>query len=248
MYGKETDYLKGSRMNNEAGVADYDVDCGSVDESPKPRHEVKTFIESWAGHFGSSQEREDGVRQIEFREDLGNLREHIGLCLEAVSAFPILYMSNEGLSFGQRSGLSIIAEVITEAAQKTFDVLEDERRNVANRNRVLRSEINSIQCKNAELQQQKDQAERAAAPDVLKKLRSTESTLDVCVSFFDAIQEGRQNRDVTDNYNKLIARLRRFDVSPHEAADIVTGVTRNAASDDSGHENARQLESVVAGT
>ena len=230
-----------ARIAEAAGA----VDSGSVGvaEEPTKRREVKTWLEEWAGHFGSCQERAEGVRQIEFREGVTGLRDYMSLCLAGVSTFPAAYMGNE-LSYRQQDGLNVISQLICEAAQKTLSVLDDERRQSVNCNKVLHAEIKSLQRKKADAEQQRAEAEKAADPDALKELRGVTRTLTACKYFFDSLQEGRFGKDIEALYDELLGRLLKAGISPQDAAAAITRSRENAAQGGSGSANAEQPEPV----
>jgi len=109
-------------------------------EAEQKTKQVTSYIESWVGHFGSSQDRRQGKRELNFDEGLGDMAEQVS---DVVEAFGVMtgIMVTEGSQGNIANGLCIIAAMITEAASQTIRILDQERKLAARENRKLREEL-----------------------------------------------------------------------------------------------------------
>lgn len=105
---------------------------------------VTSYLETWAGNFGTCHDRKQGRRELHFDESLSDMSEQISYCLEAL---PVLAetMTAEAWRGGIADGFCIITTLISEAANKTIQALDQERKLTARENRKLREDLEQAQ-------------------------------------------------------------------------------------------------------
>ncbi|MBW8017139.1 MAG: DUF3450 domain-containing protein [Planctomycetes bacterium] len=182
------------------------------------KKEVTTLIEEWAGHFGTSDDRQNGTREICFDESTIDVADQITMCLEGISVIPELFMDS-CLSKREQNGLCMITQMITQAASKAINFLYEDHQSERGRNGALRREVESLQAENEQIEQRAKQAERAADPGILQTIQATESTRQVYVLFMDAVNKGALGQGASNAYDELISKLAEIEVSPGDVID-----------------------------
>jgi hypothetical protein len=141
-----------NKTSNEAGVIEQDkklenelsssnIDENDIEFSPKP---VRSILETWAGNFGTSQDRKRGKRELFFVESLDDMSEQVS---DVVEAFAVMSetLVTEGMRGNIANGFCIIASLISEAASQTIRILDHERNLAERENRKLREELKQAQ-------------------------------------------------------------------------------------------------------
>jgi hypothetical protein len=101
------------------------------------------MFEMWAGHFGSSQERESGCREFGFSEDMFTVAAQVGYGLEML---PVLAETMGPMGCGDQlgEGYSVVSRIIVEAAQKTIESLVDDIQRLRQENSKLLSGMEAL--------------------------------------------------------------------------------------------------------
>lgn len=142
--------MKTTKTNNEAGTNGSDLRLEHTDddqlievretEAEQKTKPVSSYLETWAGNFGTSKDHKRGKRELCFDEGIADLAEQVGFCVQAL---PVLAetMTAEAWRGGVGDGLCVIVSLVCEAASKTIQALDEELKLAERENRKLREEL-----------------------------------------------------------------------------------------------------------
>jgi len=113
---------------------------GGDTEATQKTKPVNSYIESWAAHFGSSEDRKRGRREICFDEGLGDIAEQVS---DVVEAFGVIaeIMVTEAWRGNIANGFCLLASLIADAASQSIRSLDTELKIAERENRKLREEL-----------------------------------------------------------------------------------------------------------
>lgn len=113
-------------------------------DTKRETQKANGYLETWVGHFGTCQDRKQGRRELCFTEGLGDVSDQVGYCLEALAVISET-MVTEAWRGGIADGFCIITSLVCEAANKTIQTLDQERKHAARENRKLREDLERAQ-------------------------------------------------------------------------------------------------------
>lgn len=107
---------------------------------------ISSYLETWAGNFGTSKDRKRGKRELLFIESLDDMAEQVSCCLEALAVMSET-MVTEGWRGGIADGFCIISALVCESAIKTIKALDAELKSADRQNKKLREELSRKQAR-----------------------------------------------------------------------------------------------------
>lgn len=98
------------------------------------------YFETWAGNFGTCEDRRQGRRVLHFEEGLSDMAEDIGSALEAL-AFVAETIASTALGERLASGFCILTSLVCEAGRRALTALDQERKAVQRQNSRLQRRL-----------------------------------------------------------------------------------------------------------
>jgi len=101
------------------------------------KQQADGYVEEWACHFGTCQDRKRGQRNLQFNEGMSDVAEDVGSCLAALSVMAET-MTTQAWRGKIADGFCTLTALICEAASKTLNALDKECKSIERENTNLR--------------------------------------------------------------------------------------------------------------